>query len=139
MSLPPPTALSERAPFTAASAGPGSGRPIGGVSHVAGRTDSPLLDATIPAVFTDTVNRLGMHEAAIFIGGGLRLTWHELDRKVDAFAASLLALGLEKGDRLGIWSPNRLEWLVTQFATARIGVILVTIKGAFAGGGEILR
>lgn len=105
--------------------------PTGGTSHVSGTVDSPLLQTTIPAIFSETVSRFGTREAAVFCSSGLRLTWHELDRRVDAFAASLLALGLEKGDRLGIWAPNRLEWLVTQFATARIGVILVTINPAY--------
>ena len=54
-----------------------------------------------------------------------------IDRAVDALASGLLALGLEKGDRVGIWSPNRLEWVLTQFATARIGAILVNINPAY--------
>lgn len=130
MSIHVPTETAAEYTIKTRNAG-GSRRPIGGVSHVAGRTDIPLLDQTIPAVFADAVVKFGPREAAVFPDSGLRLTWHELDRKVDALAAGLLALGLEKGDRLGIWSPNRLEWLVTQFATARIGVILVTINPAY--------
>ena len=61
----------------------------------------------------------------------MRWTWAQFQAEVDRFAAGLLALGLQRGDRLGIWSPNRVEWLVTQFATARIGVILVNINPAY--------
>ena len=62
---------------------------------------------------------------------GRTLTYEEFDRQVDALAAGLLALGLGKGDRVGIWSPNRLEWVLTQFATARFGAILVNINPAY--------
>ncbi|TIT72369.1 MAG: AMP-binding protein, partial [Mesorhizobium sp.] len=70
-------------------------------------------------------------DAAVFVGQDKRFTWSELSDTVDALAAGFLALGLEKGDRVGIWSPNRWEWLVTQFATARIGLILVNINPAY--------
>ena len=62
---------------------------------------------------------------------GVRWTYRELGEKVDAFAAGLLALGLEPGDRVGIWSPNNAEWVVTQFATAKAGLILVNINPAY--------
>ncbi|MEK9721793.1 MAG: AMP-binding protein, partial [Quisquiliibacterium sp.] len=58
-------------------------------------------------------------------------TWRELQADVDRVAAGLLALGLAKGDRIGIWAPNRYEWLLTQFATARIGLILVNVNPAY--------
>ena len=61
----------------------------------------------------------------------IRWTYAELDERVDAFAAGLLALGLEPGDRVGIWSPNNAEWVVTQFATAKAGLILVNINPAY--------
>ena len=62
---------------------------------------------------------------------GIRLTYRDLDRAVEQLAVGLLAIGLNKGDRLGIWSPNRVEWVLVQFATARIGVLLVNINPAY--------
>ena len=100
-------------------------------SHVSGERSLPLLKQTIPALFSDTVSKYGTLDAAIFVGQDKRFTWSELSDTVDALAAGFLALGLEKGDRVGIWSPNRWEWLVTQFATARIGLILVNINPAY--------
>ena len=61
----------------------------------------------------------------------IRWTWKEFAEEVDLLASGLLALGIEKGDRVGIWSPNRVEWLLTQFATARIGAVLVNINPAY--------
>ena len=67
----------------------------------------------------------------MFVEQDKRFSWTELAEAVDALAAGLLALGLKKGDRIGIWSPNRWEWLLTQFATARIGLVLVNINPAY--------
>ncbi|MBZ9883496.1 AMP-binding protein [Mesorhizobium sp. CA10] len=105
--------------------------PVGGKAHVSGDRSVPLLDKTIPELFSDTVSRYATLDAAVFVGQDKRFTWSELSDAVDALAAGFLALGLEKGDRVGIWSPNRWEWLVTQFATARIGLILVNINPAY--------
>ncbi|RWG07899.1 AMP-binding protein [Mesorhizobium sp.] len=105
--------------------------PMDGRAHVSGDRSSPLLDKTIPELFSDTVSRYATLDAAVFVGQDKRFTWSELSDAVDALAAGFLALGLEKGDRVGIWSPNRWEWLVTQFATARIGLILVNINPAY--------
>ena len=88
----------------------------------------PLLHKTIPALFAATAQANGPRDAAVFVEQDKRFTWDELAEAVDALAAGLLALGLKKGDRIGIWSPNRWEWLVTQFATARIGLVLVNIN-----------
>ena len=119
----------------------GSARPVGGqgatlvpthgMSRVSGDRQEPLRRATIPQVLADTVDRFGSRDAAVFTDSGLRFSYRDLAREVDALAAGLLALGLEKGDRVGIWSPNRYEWLLTQFATARIGLVLVTINPAY--------
>ena len=106
-------------------------KPLDGKAHVSGERSVPLLEQTIPAIFSDTVSRYGTLDAAVFVGQDKRFTWNELSETVDALAAGFLALGLEKGDRVGIWSPNRWEWLVTQFATARIGLILVNINPAY--------
>ncbi|PBB29949.1 AMP-binding protein [Mesorhizobium sp. M1A.F.Ca.IN.020.06.1.1] len=105
--------------------------PMDGRAHVSGDRSTPLLDKTIPELFSDTVSRYATLDAAVFVGQDKRFTWSELSDAVDALAAGFLALGLEKGDRVGIWSPNRWEWLVTQFATARIGLILVNINPAY--------
>ena len=105
--------------------------PRGGVSHVVGDTGRAAVGTDHPALLADTVARYGPREAAVFVAQDKRFTWNELAAAVDDLAAGFLALGLEKGDRIGIWSPNRWEWLVTQFATARIGLILVNINPAY--------
>lgn len=105
--------------------------PEGGLSHVRGPVDAPLIEATIPEVLAATVARFGPREAAVFPAHGIRWTWDAFAAEVDALAGGLLELGLAKGDRLGVWAPNRPEWLLAQFATARIGVILVNINPAY--------
>jgi fatty-acyl-CoA synthase len=100
-------------------------------SHVRGSTESPLSTATIAALLADTVSRFADRPAVVFREQNVRWTWAEFSAEVDRLAAGLASLGLRRGDRLGIWSPNRVEWLVTQFATARIGVILVNINPAY--------
>ena len=105
--------------------------PRGGAAHVVGPSEPALWQKTIPAVLKETVGKFGAREAAVFPEQGVRWTWDEFDAEVDALAAGFQKLGLEKGDRVGIWAPNRLEWVLTQFATARIGVILVTINPAY--------
>ena len=102
-----------------------------GLAHVVGDTGPELWRDPIPVIFKRTAAAFPNNDAAVFVEQGVRFTWAELDREVDALAAGLLKLGLEKGDRLGIWSPNRYEWLLTQFATARVGIILVTINPAY--------
>jgi len=105
--------------------------PAAGLAHVRGDTDAPLSQQTIPALLASTVARCGSRPAVMFREQGIAWTWREFATVVDEMAAGLLALGLQRGDRAGIWSPNRAEWLVTQFATARIGVILVNINPAY--------
>ena len=107
------------------------GFPAGGTSWVRGDRSQPLLEVTIPALLAGCVAARRDATAAIFPGEGIRWTWAEFAARVDAFAAGLARLGYAKGDRVGIWSPNRSEWLLTQFATARLGVILVTINPAY--------
>ena len=81
--------------------------------------------------FERTVARWGDRPALIVRQQDVRWTYRELDERVDAFAAGLLALGLAPGDRVGIWSPNNAEWVITQFATAKAGLILVNINPAY--------
>ena len=106
-------------------------RPANGLSHVVGATDCPLIEATIPAFLAEVVRRHGKRTAAVFRQTGDRWSYNEFVRLIDRLAAGLLSIGVYKGDRVGIWSPNRPEWLLAQFATARIGAILVTINPAY--------
>lgn len=106
-------------------------RPANGLSHVAGMTERPLIAATIPAFLAEVVRRHGDRTAAVFCQTGDRWSYAEFARLIDRLAAGLLSIGVYKGDRVGIWSPNRPEWLLAQFATARIGAILVNINPAY--------
>ncbi|HSW05450.1 AMP-binding protein [Aquabacterium sp.] len=105
--------------------------PITGLAHVRGRTDVPLLDTTVAQLLADTVARFGERPAVVFREQGLRWTWAQFAAEVEALAAGLHGLALSPGERVGIWSPNRAEWLVTQFATARLGLVLVNINPAY--------
>ncbi|HRO61336.1 MAG TPA: AMP-binding protein [Burkholderiaceae bacterium] len=105
--------------------------PQDATSQVSGETDTLLSSATIPALLGETVSRFPNRPAVVFREQGVRWTWSEFATEVDRLAAGLAALGLQRGDRIGIWSPNRVEWLVTQFASARIGLILVNINPAY--------
>ena len=108
--------------------------PQDGHSYVRGPSTPPLAYITIPKLLRDAVSRFGPRDAAVFREQGIRMSYYDLDRAVDELASGLLALGLEKGDRVGIWSPNRFEWVLTQFATARVGLILVNINPAYRLG-----
>ncbi|MEP1443832.1 MAG: AMP-binding protein [Hyphomicrobiales bacterium] len=105
--------------------------PLNGLSHVKGDESTPLLELTIPALLAETVDKFANREAAVFSNQNIRWTYAELATQVDRLAGGLVALGFKKGERLGIWSPNRYEWLLAQFATARVGVILVNINPAY--------
>jgi len=105
--------------------------PRDGLSYVAGDRRPALLHRTIPNLLADAVGRFGARDAVVFPGANLRWSYDDLARVVDDLAAGLLALGLEKGDRIGIWSPNRPEWIALQYASARIGLVLVTINPAY--------
>ena len=90
-----------------------------------------LLAETIGENLRHTVERFGAREALVVRDQDYRATYAELWEQVDLVARGLLARGVEKGDRVGIWAPNRFEWFVTQFATARTGAILVNINPAY--------
>jgi fatty-acyl-CoA synthase len=100
-------------------------------SYVSGASDAPLIGATIGEKIDEARALWGDHEALVSPSHGVRLTWRQLADQVDALAAGFLALGLERGDRIGIWSLNRPEWTLTQFAAAKAGLILVTINPAY--------
>ena len=105
--------------------------PLNGLSYVKGDTTSPLLRKTIPQLLDETVQKNPSGSAFVFSEQGIRWSWLEFKRQVEDLAAGLLAIGLKAGDRVGIWSPNRSEWVVTQFATAQIGIVLVNINPAY--------
>ena len=108
-----------------------TGAPLDGLSIVRGRTDVPLSDATVATLLHDTASRFPARPAVVFREQGIRWNWRTFAHEIDVLAAGLVALGIAPGDRVGIWSPNRVEWLLTQFATARIGAILVNINPAY--------
>ena len=105
--------------------------PTGGLSHVKGETDTPLSEATIFGLLEQTAAQHPNRSAVVFREQGVRWSWRQFEAEVIALAGGLEALGLRRGDRLGMWSPNRAEWIVTQFATARLGIILVNINPAY--------
>jgi fatty-acyl-CoA synthase len=106
-------------------------RPQGKLSYVAGTTDDPLKFMTVSQLLDRACERFGAGEAAIFAARRESLSWYDLRKRSDEVAASLLALGIGRGDRVAIWAPNRPEWLCVQFGTARIGAILVNINPAY--------
>ena len=101
------------------------------LSSAAGPTDVPLLETTIGADLERTVARHGEREALVECATGRRWTYAELDRDVDRLARALLAAGLEQGERVGILAPNCAEWVLVQYATAKVGVVLVTVNPAY--------
>ncbi|MBE7189013.1 AMP-binding protein [Jatrophihabitans endophyticus] len=100
-------------------------------SYVSGTSSVPLLGETIDANLRRAVASWGEREAVVDVAGGHRLTYRELDDAVDALARGLMGRGVATGDRVGIWAPNCLEWFLVQFATARIGAILVNINPSY--------
>ncbi|MCU1355981.1 MAG: AMP-binding protein [Acidimicrobiales bacterium] len=102
-----------------------------GWSVRAGSIEVPLLEQTIGANFEATAKAHAEREALVVVHQGVRWTYAELDAEVDRVARGLLALGLASGDRIGMWSPNHAEWVLVQYATAKIGAILVNINPAY--------
>jgi fatty-acyl-CoA synthase len=100
-------------------------------SYDAGRTDIPLLEQTIGANLERTVSLHPDNEALVDVQGGRRWTYRELNAGIDCVAKGLMALGVAKGERVGIWAPNCAEWTMVQYATAKIGAILVNINPAY--------
>lgn len=100
-------------------------------SYTAGPTDAPLIEETIDANFRATVAAHPDREALVVRHQGVRWSYTELDAEIDRLARALLASGLAVGDRVALWAPNRYEWVLAQYATARIGVIMVCINPAY--------
>ena len=105
-----------------------------GRSYVSSSAASPLSGQTIGDYLASVISRQPDAEALVSRHQGARLTYGELGREVERVARGLLGLGIEKGDRVGIWSPTRVEWTLLQFATARVGAILVNINPAYRAG-----
>ncbi|SKA40001.1 fatty-acyl-CoA synthase [Enhydrobacter aerosaccus] len=101
------------------------------ISYDHGVSPKKLIGETIGAFFDRTVETHREREALVVKHQNIRWSWSELGRRVDDLAAGLLALGLERGDRIGIWSPNNSEWTLTQFATAKAGLVLVNVNPAY--------
>lgn len=101
------------------------------ISYDHGVSDRKLIGETIGAFFDRQVNTFRDREALVVRHQNIRWSWGELARRVDELAAGLLALGLERGDRIGIWSPNTSEWTLAQFATAKAGLVLVNVNPAY--------
>ena len=101
------------------------------ISYDHGVSDRKLIGETIGAFFDRTVETYRDREALVVRHQNIRWSWGELGRRVDDLAAGLMTLGLERGDRVGIWSPNTAEWTLTQFATAKAGLVLVNVNPAY--------
>ena len=100
-------------------------------SYAAGETEPPLLEETIGGNFDRTVAAYPDHEALVEFASGRRWTYRELNHDVDLFARGLVAGGLAKGDRIGVWAPSCAEWTIAQLATAKVGAILVNVNPAY--------
>jgi fatty-acyl-CoA synthase len=101
------------------------------ISYEHGVSDRKLIGETIGAFFDRQVETFREREALVVRHQNVRWSWGELARRVDELAAGLLTLGLERGDRVGIWSPNNSEWTLAQFATAKAGLVLVNVNPAY--------
>ncbi|MBI1197750.1 MAG: AMP-binding protein [Phenylobacterium sp.] len=101
------------------------------LSYVHGASTTPLIGKTIGVLFDETCAAHPDALALIVRHQGVRWTYAELKARVDAFAAGLIALGLQPGERIGVWAPNCAEWTITQFATAKAGLVLVNINPAY--------
>ena len=100
-------------------------------SFASGTSQTPLLEETIDANLRRTVSTWPDREAVVDVAAGVRLTYAELDARIDEVARGLMARNIAKDDRVGIWAPNCLEWFLVQYATARIGAILVNINPSY--------
>src|SRR5437879_5487330 len=100
-------------------------------SYVHGNSGPPLIGKTIGALLDEVSATDGSREALVVAHQKIRWTYSELKSRSDAFASGLLSLGLEPGDRVGIWAPNCAEWTIAQFATAKAGLILVNMNPAY--------
>ncbi|MGE0072629.1 MAG: AMP-binding protein, partial [Thiomonas sp.] len=108
-----------------------SDTPVNLQAYACGSHDQPLLTQTIGDFFVDMAQRMGEHVALVVRLQYARLSYAELKREVDRLASAMLRSGLRKGDRVGIWAHNCVEWVLMQLATAKVGIILVNINPAY--------
>ena len=101
------------------------------LSYSSGPSERALLGETIGVNLARTVAAHGTREAVVDVATRRRLTYEQFAEAVEDVALGLLAVGLSRGDRVGIWSPNALEWMLVQYATARLGAILVNVNPAY--------
>jgi len=94
-------------------------------------SEKPLIGKTIPDMFDEIAEKYPENDAIVSIHQGLRYTYRELQEEINRAAKGFLALGLQKGDRLAIWATNIAEWIICQFATAKVGIIMVNINPAY--------
>ena len=104
-----------------------------GMSYTRGPQDKPLLAMTIGDAFDQTVARFTERDALVVLHQNVRLSWTQLHQQVEDCARALMGLGIKTGDRVGVWAPNCAQWTICQFATAKIGAILVNINPAYRG------
>jgi fatty-acyl-CoA synthase len=100
-------------------------------SYASGASILPLIGMTIGDKFDEIVGRFSERPAIVSVHQNIRLSYSELAREVNSLAKAFIANGITKGDRIGIWSPNNVEWVICQYASAKIGAILVTINPAY--------
>lgn len=101
------------------------------LSYISGTSSKPLLGICIGDMLDESAQRFPQQDALIVLHQNIRFTYQEFQAKVEECARAFMALGVQKRDRVGIWSPNRHEWTITQFATAKIGAILVNINPSY--------
>jgi len=101
------------------------------LSYDSGTSSVPLVGKTIGTLFDEIAGRLGEQTGFVSRHQDIRWTYNEYKEQVDSLAAGFIELGLEPGDRIGIWSQNNAEWVVTQFATAKAGLVLVSLNPAY--------
>ncbi len=104
---------------------------MGQLSHASGPTDVALIEQTIDTNFKHAVRNWPDREAIVVRHQNIRWNYRELDQQIERVARGLLAAGIEHGDRVALWSPNRVEWVLIQYATARIGAIMVCVNPAY--------
>jgi fatty-acyl-CoA synthase len=101
------------------------------LSYQQGHTDQALIEKTVGGFFDDVASQYESSEALVSRHQGVRMTYAQLRERVNELAVALLGFGVQKGARVGIWSPNNAEWVLTQFATAKVGAILVNVNPAY--------
>lgn len=101
------------------------------ISYASGISDKPLLGSTLGDKFDEISSKYSEREAIVSVHQNIRFTYNELAQKVNSLAKAFISSGFKKGHRIGIWSSNNVEWLITQYAAAKAGVILVTINPAY--------